>query len=61
MRFLQSVYFLAALTGCDTPTLEFSGAPPNGVVVDGSTFDVRILGETAQAIRLNVEWAPNGR
>ena len=61
MRFLQTVLFLTLLTACDTPTLEFSGVPPNRVVVDGSTFDVRVLGTTAQALRLNMELAPNGR
>jgi hypothetical protein len=49
---------LALLIACDTPTREYAGIDPVRVHVDQSAFDVRQRGDTAQAIRLNTEWAP---
>lgn len=50
--------FLALLAACNTPGYEFRGIDPVRVSIDKSTFDVRINGTYAQAIRLNPEWAP---
>ena len=46
------------LLGCDAPGLEFRGVPATRIHVAQSTFDVRIKGKRAQAIRLNAENAP---
>lgn len=46
------------LTGCNTPGPHFRGIPATTVTVDGSTFDVRVRDELAEAIRTNVEYAP---
>ena len=47
-----------ALIGCDTPSPHFRGIEATQIVVDGSTFDVRVKGDIAEAIRTNSEWAP---
>lgn len=44
-----------ALAACDSPGPDFAGLPGTRVTVDGSTFSVRRKGNTAQAIRLNME------
>lgn len=46
------------LAACDTPGPDYRGVAAQRVTVGKSTFDVRIDGDTAQAIRLNAEWAP---
>lgn len=38
--------------------MAFRGIAPTKVSVDGSTFDVRVKGLLAQAIRTNVQYAP---
>ena len=47
-----------ALAGCNTPSPAFRGIAPTRITVEGSTFDVRIDGNRAEAIRLNPEYAP---
>lgn len=49
---------LLALPGCNMPGPAFRGIDPVRVTVGKSTFDVRVDGLRAQAIRLNMEWAP---
>ncbi|MHA7850460.1 hypothetical protein [Roseovarius sp.] len=49
---------LLALAACNTPGPAFRGIDPVRVTVAQSTFDVRVDGLRAQAIRLNMEWAP---
>ncbi len=44
--------------GCDTPSPAFRGVAPTRITVGKSTFDVRVNGNQAEAIRLNSEWAP---
>jgi hypothetical protein len=55
MRLLLPLILLAA---CNTPTAPFRGIDPVRVTVDGSTFDVRIRGDLAEAIRVNAQYAP---
>ena len=61
MRFLPvlicSLVMLFA-TGCNMPRAGFSGLPVQQVIVDGSVFDVRVKGAQAEAIRINMEYAP---
>ena len=56
MRFL---WILSRLLACNTPSFEFSGMPAQRVIVGKSVFDVRMVGDRAEAIRINREWAPN--
>lgn len=50
--------FLPFLAACNTPGYEFRGINPVRVSIGKSTFDVRVDGTSAQAIRINPEWAP---
>ncbi|QIE46920.1 hypothetical protein G5B38_16110 [Pseudohalocynthiibacter aestuariivivens] len=51
--------FIALLvTACDMPSPEFRGVTPMRVKIAQSTFDVRVRGTRAEAIRVNTEWAP---
>lgn len=47
-----------AFTACNTAGPHFRGLPATTVTVDGSTFDVRVRGDMAEAIRTNSEYAP---
>lgn len=58
MRVLLSFFALALLTGCNTAGPYFRGLPATTITVEGSTFDVRVNGKLAEAIRTNVEYAP---
>ena len=58
MRHLGVLICLGALAACDTPGREYAGIAPQRVRVAQSVFDVRVDGDTAQAIRVNTEWAP---
>ena len=40
------------------PSLEFLGFASATVTVEGSTFDVRVKGTVAEAIRTNLQYAP---
>jgi hypothetical protein len=44
--------------GCNMPSAGFSGLPVQQIIVDGSVFDVRVDGIQAEAIRINMEYAP---
>ena len=57
MRFVTSLSCLCLLVACDTPTKEYRGIDPVRVHLGGSTFDIRVKGRRAQAIRTNMEWA----
>lgn len=52
---LIGVLFVAS---CNTAGPYFRGLPPTTVTVDGSTFDVRVRDDLAEAIRTNTEYAP---
>ena len=56
MRCLLLCTFL--LTACNTAGPHFRGLPATTVTVDGSTFDVRVNGDLAEAIRTNTQYAP---
>ncbi|WP_370400083.1 hypothetical protein [Sulfitobacter sp. JB4-11] len=49
---------VAGLAACNTPSPAFRGLPPTRVTIDGSTFDVRVREDRAEAIRINAEYAP---
>ncbi len=57
MRWIALV-LMAVLAACSHPSPAFWGVAPVRVSVGQSTFDVRIVGRHAQAIRLSREWAP---
>lgn len=46
------------LSACNTAGPHFRGLPATTVTVDGSTFDVRVNGDLAEAIRTNTQYAP---
>ncbi|MFT6675772.1 MAG: hypothetical protein ACJAVM_001965 [Sulfitobacter sp.] len=46
------------LSACNTAGPYFRGLPATRVTVEGSTFDVRVRGKLAEAIRVNMEYAP---
>lgn len=58
MRFTLVALILVSLAACDTPGPHFRGLPATTVTVDGSTFDVRVNGRLAEALRTNFEYAP---
>ncbi|WP_299689557.1 hypothetical protein [uncultured Tateyamaria sp.] len=55
MRYLALLCLLAA---CNTAGPHFRGLPVTTVTIDGSTFDVRVNGRLAEAIRTNMQYAP---
>jgi hypothetical protein len=57
MKYMISLT-LCLLAACNTAGPHFRGLPATTVMVDGSTFDVRVRGELAEAIRTNAEYAP---
>ncbi|MEL6563410.1 MAG: hypothetical protein AAFQ59_03120 [Pseudomonadota bacterium] len=48
----------AVLAACNTAGPHFRGLPATTVTIDGSTFDVRVNGRLAEAIRTNTQHAP---
>jgi hypothetical protein len=46
------------LAGCNTAGPHFRDLPATRVEVDGSVFDVRVRGELAEAMRVNMQYAP---
>ncbi len=58
MRVALPILLVLILAACDTPGPGFRGIDPVRISVGKSTFDVRVNGTRAQAIRLNMEWAP---
>ncbi len=49
---------IVLLSACGTPGPYFRSAPVTRIAVDGSVFDVRVRGDLAEAIRMNVQYAP---
>lgn len=49
---------LILLAACNTAGPHFRGLPATTVTVDGSTFDVRVNGRLAEALRTNMQYAP---
>jgi len=58
LRVLLPGLVVLTLAACDTPGPGFRGVDPVRISVGKSTFDVRVDGTRAQAIRVNMEWAP---
>ncbi|NNE51500.1 MAG: hypothetical protein HKN30_03760 [Sulfitobacter sp.] len=57
-RLLICLITIALLAACNMPSPRFRGLPATTVTVQGSTFDVRVRGKLAEAIRTNSEFAP---
>ncbi|MEO0937874.1 MAG: hypothetical protein AAFY38_06945 [Pseudomonadota bacterium] len=55
MRYLFVFLLLAA---CNTPSPGFRGVDPTRITIDGSTFDVRVKELRAEAMRVNMQYAP---
>lgn len=55
---LPVVMSLCLLASCATETRHFRGVDPLRLTVDGSTFDIRLRGNLAEAIRINPQYAP---
>jgi len=58
MRLSLAAFVLIVLAACNTAGPRFRGLPATTVTIDGSTFDVRVNGSLAEAIRTNVQYAP---
>ena len=58
MRFSISVCIFLVLASCSSPGRRFSGVEPVQVTVEGSDFDVYVLGGEVRAIRMNFEMLP---
>ncbi|MEP1586651.1 MAG: hypothetical protein ABJR46_03385 [Tateyamaria sp.] len=58
MRILIALLAIFFLASCNTAGPHFRGLPATTVTVEGSTFDVRVNGELAEALRTNIEYAP---
>lgn len=56
MRYLLCLLLL--LSACNTAGPHFRGLPATRVTVEGSTFDVRVQENLAEAIRINPQYAP---
>ena len=46
------------LAGCATPGPMYRGVPATRLTVEGATYDVRLRGLRAEAIRINPQYAP---
>ncbi len=55
---MRYVWMFCVLAACNTAGPHFRGLPATTVTIDGSTFDVRVNGRLAEAIRTNVQYAP---
>ena len=49
---------LLILSACDGGSPHFMGIEPTRVTIDGSTFAVRVKGDLAEAVRVNMQYAP---
>jgi len=58
MRYVNLTIVCTALAACNMPSIEFLGFDSATVTVEGSTFDVRVKGTVAEAIRTNLQYAP---
>lgn len=57
-RILILFVLVVLLAACNTPGPQFWGIPATRITVQGSTFDVRVRDDLAEAIRINAEYAP---
>ena len=58
MRGLLALSTLVLFAACNTSSPGYRGVPPTRVTVEGSVFDVRVVGNRAEAIRVNRQYAP---
>lgn len=58
MRLSTAFLAITFLAACNTAGPHFRGLPATTVTVEGSTFDIRVNDELAEAIRTNAEYAP---
>ncbi|WP_299722857.1 hypothetical protein [uncultured Tateyamaria sp.] len=58
MRKSLALFSFVFAVACNTAGPHFRGLPATTVTVNGSTFDVRVNGRLAEAIRTNPEYAP---
>lgn len=52
------VVILAGLAACNGPSPHFHAVPATRIAVNGSTFDVRVRGNLAEAVRVTPQYAP---
>ncbi|MEM7075176.1 MAG: hypothetical protein AAF484_08825 [Pseudomonadota bacterium] len=50
---------LGLLAGCNQPGQDFTGIEPVRVSFGPTQFDIRVMGQRAEAVRVNTQWAPN--
>lgn len=58
MRFCLTLFMILVLAACNRAGPHFRALPATTIQIDGSTFDVRVNGLLAEAIRTNVQYAP---
>lgn len=58
MRLSPLFFAVSCLAACNTAGPHFRGLPATTVTLDGSTFEIRVNGRLAEAIRTNPEYAP---
>jgi len=58
MRFSIFMCIFLVLASCSSPGRRFSSVEPVRVTVEGSDFDVYVLGEDVLGIRMNFEMLP---
>lgn len=58
MRLSPLLFAVSCLAACNTAGPHFRGLPATTVTLDGSTFEIRVNGRLAEAIRTNPEYAP---
>ena len=58
MRPTACLVLIAALTACDRPAPAFRDVAPVRMHMGGATFDIRVRGRRAEAIRRTPQWAP---
>lgn len=56
---VPSLLAVALLTACTITGLDFIGIEPVRIQMGQSTFDIRVKGLYAEAIRINPEWFPH--
>ncbi len=57
-RSFSSIFLCSLIAACNTAGPHFRGLSATRVTVEGSVFDVRVRDELAEAIRVNVQYAP---
>ena len=58
LRFLLILPLVVLVGSCNTASPHFAAMPMQRVTVDGSTFEVRVRGNLAEAVRINTQYAP---